>query len=332
MNQRPTGLKVPKAITGFLQYKSAEGLAPVTVSGYERDLKLWIEYQGDVNVGNVQSGNILSFLNYLRTDYVPRRITGNNTRKLAPKTVYNIYVSLASFFTWASREFNLDNPLRNMPRLRVPEDPPVEPFKKEEIELLIKACDFCEEAVTDRRRKFIMQRSTSKRDKAIVLTLLDTGLRASELCALRVEDVEMKSGKVSVRAGESGKAKGGKGRVVFMGKSARRFLWRYLVDREDGTDPQAPLFVGKFNRPFNRDALRQLINSLGAKTGIKKCHPHRFRHTFAITYLRSGGDIFTLKALLGHGSLDMVEHYARIAEVDIEQAHRKASPADNWRL
>jgi integrase/recombinase XerD len=332
MNQRPQGLKVQKAITGFLQYKSAEGLAPVTISGYERDLKLWMEYQGDVNIGNVQSGSILAFLNYLRVEYVPRRIMGNNSRKLAPKTVYNIYVSLASFFTWASREFNLDNPLKNMPKLRVPEEPPVEPFKKEEIELLIKACDYCVEAVTDRRRKFVMQRFTSKRDKAIVLTLLDTGLRASELCALRVQDVDMKSGKVSVRAGEAGKAKGGKGRVVFMGKSARRFLWRYLADREDGNDPDAPLFIGKLNRPFNRDALRQLINSLGAKVGIKKCHPHRFRHTFAITYLRSGGDIFTLKALLGHGSLDMVEHYARIAEVDIEQAHRKASPADNWRL
>jgi len=332
MNQRPQGLKVQKAITGFLQYKSAEGLAPVTISGYERDLKLWIEFQGDVNIGNVQSGSILAFLNYLRVEYVPRRITGNNSRKLAPKTVYNIYVSLASFFTWASREFNLDNPLKNMPRLRVPEEPPVEPFKKEEIELLIKACDYCVEAVTEQRRKFVMQRFTSKRDKAIVLTLLDTGLRASELCALRVEDVDMKSGKVRVRAGEAGKAKGGKGRIVFMGKSARRFLWRYLADREDGNDPDAPLFTGKLNRPFNRDALRQLINSLGAKVGIKKCHPHRFRHTFAITYLRSGGDIFTLKALLGHGSLDMVEHYARIAEVDIEQAHRKASPADNWRL
>ncbi|HEU0291645.1 MAG TPA: hypothetical protein VFR47_02860, partial [Anaerolineales bacterium] len=101
MNQRPQGLKVQKAITGFLHYKSAEGLAPVTVSGYERDLRLWIEYQGDVNVCKVQPANILAFLNYLRTDYVPRRITGNNTRKLAPKTVYNIYVSLASFFTWA---------------------------------------------------------------------------------------------------------------------------------------------------------------------------------------------------------------------------------------
>jgi site-specific recombinase XerD len=80
MNQRPQGLKVQKAITGFLHYKSAEGLAPVTVSGYERDLKLWLEYQGDVNVCNVQSANIPSFLNYLRTDYVPRRIIGNNTK------------------------------------------------------------------------------------------------------------------------------------------------------------------------------------------------------------------------------------------------------------
>jgi integrase/recombinase XerD len=77
--------------------------------------------------------------------------------------------------------------------------------------VLIKACDFCEEAVTDRRRKFIMQRSTSKRDKAILLTLLDTGLRAGELCALRVGDLDMKTGKIRMRPGEAGKAKGGKG-------------------------------------------------------------------------------------------------------------------------
>jgi len=332
MKQRPQGLIISKALTGFLQYKSAEGLAPVTVSGYERDITLWIEYQGDVDIFAIETQHILSYLNFLRTEYVPRRIAGNNAKKLAPKSVYNLYVSVSSFFTWASREFDMDNPMKNVPRPRVPEDPPVEPFKKEDIELLIKACDFCEEAVTERRRKFTMKRSTSKRDKALILTLLDTGLRASELCALCIDDVDMKTGRVLVRPGEAGKAKGGKGRVVFLGKSARRFLWRYLAEREDGNDPSTPLFLGKFNRPLNRDALRLLINSLGAKAGIKKCHPHRFRHTFAITYLRSGGDIFTLKSLLGHGSLEMVEHYARIAEVDIEQAHRKASPADNWRL
>jgi integrase len=169
-DQRPTGLKVIKAITGFLQYKSAEGLSPVTVSG---------------------------------ADYVPRRITGNNDKKVSPKTVYNLYISVASFFTWASREFQIDNPVKGVPRPRVPEDPPVEPFKKEEIELLRKARDFCEEVVTDHRRKFILQRSTSKRDKAILLTLLDTALRAGELCALRVGDVDMKTGKIRMRPGKA---------------------------------------------------------------------------------------------------------------------------------
>ncbi len=129
-----------------------------------------------------------------------------------------------------------------------------------------------------------------------------------------------------------GKAKDGKGRIVYLGKSVRSFLWRYRAERKDGGDGNAPLFLGKIHRPINRDALRQLMIRLGQKVGVRKCHPHRFRHTFAITCLRSGGDVFTLKSLLGHGSLDMVEHYARIAQVDVEQAHRKASPADNWRL
>jgi integrase/recombinase XerD len=222
--------------------------------------------------------------------------------------------------------------MKNVPRPRVPDDTPVEAFTKEEVEQLLKACDHCREARTEQRRKFTMQRATAKRDKAIMLALLDTGLRASELCALRICDVELKSGRVTVRPGEQGKAKGGKGRSVYLGRVARRSVWRYLAEREDGEDPEAPLFVGKFNRPLNRDALRQMIKYLGEKAGVKHCHPHRFRHTFAITYLRSGGDIFTLKSLLGHGSLEMVEHYARIADVDVERAHRTASPADNWRL
>jgi integrase/recombinase XerD len=119
----------------------------------------------------------------------------------------------------------------------------VEPFRREEIELLIKACDACAEAVTHDRRRFTMARPTGKRDKAILLTLLDTGLRASELCALRIGDVDMKTGKVTIRPGIEGKAKGRKGRTVYVGKSAWRFLWCYLTEREDGSDPDEPLFI-----------------------------------------------------------------------------------------
>jgi len=209
---------------------------------------------------------------------------------------------------------------------------PVEPFSKEEVEALLKACEFCREANTRDRRRFTMRRPTARRDRAIILTLLDTGLRATELCSLTIGDVDQKMGRIEVKHGPRGGAKGNKGRVVFLGKSARRVLWRYLAEREDGEDPDAPLFLGIFNRPLNKNGLRQLIAGLGKKAEVKDCYPHRFRHTFAITYLRAGGDLFTLQALLGHSTLDMVRRYARIAEIDIQQAHRRASPADNWRL
>lgn len=331
MNRRPTGLQLSKALQGFLQYKTAEGLSSRTIDSYERDLKFWIETRGDHEIHQVTTQQVRDYLTYLRTDYEPRRITGNNEQKLASKTIRNIYITLCAFFHWASDEFSMPNPMKQVPPPKFTE-PPVEPFTKEEIEALIKACEYCDEAQTSNRRKFRMHRPTAKRDRAILLTLLDTGLRASELCALKIGDLDTKTGKITVKHGAKGGAKGSKGRTVYLGKATRRCVWRYLVDREDGEEDTAPLFVSKSDRPINKDALRQLINALGAKAGVKKCYPHRFRHTFAITYLRSGGDVFTLQMLLGHSSLDMVRRYARIAEIDVENVHRKASPVDNWRL
>ena len=326
-----SSLSIAKAIPGFIQYKSAEGLSPRTLVGYEHDLNLWLEIQGDRDLTQVTTQELREYLSYMRTDYTPRRITGNNDRKLSRKTIRNIWISLSAFFSWASEEFDFPSPMKGVPAPKYAKAQ-VETFTKEEIEALLKACEYCREARTDQRRKFTMRRPTARRDRAIILTLLDTGLRAGELCALRVGDVDLKTGRVIVHHGDQGGSKGSKGRIVFMGKATRRAIWRYLADREDGDDPEAPLFTAKYNRPMNPDGLRLTMVALGKKAEISKCHPHKFRHTFAITYLRSGGDLFTLKSLLGHSSLEMVQHYARIAEVDIEQAHRRASPADNWRL
>jgi integrase/recombinase XerD len=85
MNQLPQGLQASKAVAGFLQYKQAEGLSPATVFNYTRELKLWLDFLGDMDIGRITPEHLLDFMNYLRTDYVPRRITGGNDRKLSDK-------------------------------------------------------------------------------------------------------------------------------------------------------------------------------------------------------------------------------------------------------
>jgi integrase/recombinase XerD len=330
MNRSTLSLSISKAIDGFLKFKVAEGLSKRTVDSYEYYLNQWMNHIGDQEVAKVKPSDLTNYLAWMRTEYKPRRWNGN-ADPLSAKSLRNVYISLRSFFTWLNKEFKLANPAKEITPPKFPQHV-IQAFSKEDIEKLIKACLYSREAQTDDRKTFVMRRPSANRDQAIILTLLDTGLRASELCSLMVGDVDMKTGKVDVRHGVGGGAKGGKGRTVYLGKVARKTVWRYLATREDGADLKAPLFISAADRPFNRNSLRILIRRLGERAEILHVHPHKFRHTFAITYLRSGGDVFTLQSLLGHGSLDMVRHYAQIAEIDVENAHRKASPVDNWRL
>jgi integrase/recombinase XerD len=329
MHHSLSGLNVSDAIEVFLQAKLAEGCSPSTIVGYGHDLRVWLAYAGEKDVAEVTAQEIQAFLNYLRTDYKPSRFSGD-AAALSPKTIRNFWVSLAALFRWLNFNFEVPSPMAKVPAPTFTKAE-IEPFSQDEVRALLKACDYKREAQPTLRRCYTMRRATALRDRAILLLLLDTGLRSSELCSLNLGDVDLKTGKILVRSGATGGAKGGKSRIVYMGNAVRRSLWRYLVTRDDKDNERAPLFTAN-QHSLNRDSLRHLVARLGTVAQIRKCHPHRFRHTFAITYLRCGGDVFTLQRLLGHGSLEMVQHYARLAQVDIEQAHRRASPADNWRL
>ena len=330
MNRSAPGLSIAKSIDGFLKFKTAEGLSQRTTTSYEYTLNHWLTYIGDRSVSEIQASDLTGYMAWLRTDYKPRRWNGSK-EPLSAKSIRNVWVTFRSFFGWLQVEFKYPNPAKEITAPKF-QKCPVATFTKEDIEKILKACVYSRESQTEVRKKFVMRRPSANRDQAIVLTLLDSGLRATELCSLTVNDVDLKTGKISIRHGIGGGAKGGKGRTVYLGRVARKAVWRYLAGREDGDDLRAPLFISRADRPFNKDSLRVLINRLGARAEVKKTYPHKFRHTFAITYLRSGGDVFTLQSLLGHGSLDMVRHYAQIAEMDVENAHRKASPADNMRL
>ena len=85
-------------------------------------------------------------------------------------------------------------------------------------------------------------------------------------------------------------------------------------------------------RPMDRVVLLEMLKDLGAKVGVADCHPHRFRHTFAINFLRNGGNVYELQMALGHTTLEMVRVYLALAETDLQRAHEEASPVTKWRL
>ena len=83
---------------------------------------------------------------------------------------------------------------------------------------------------------------------------------------------------------------------------------------------------------MDRASLRKMIVRCAERAGVKKASVHKFRHTFAINFLRNGGSVLELQHMLGHERLDTVRIYASLAESDLRKAQERASPADKWKL
>jgi integrase/recombinase XerD len=172
---------------GFSKYKYAEGLTKRSVESYEHILNQWVKRRGDKDIAEVKKKDLRAYLAWLRTEYQPVRFNGK-IHPLSPKTIRNIWVALSAFYKWASFEFEISNPMKDIPAPKF-KQAPVDAFTRIEVERLLKACNFTRDADTKYRRSYSYKRPTSKRDRAIILTLLDTGLRAMELCSLRTQSV-----------------------------------------------------------------------------------------------------------------------------------------------
>ena len=172
--------------------------------------------------------------------------------------------------------------------------------------------------------------STGLRNLALVRMLLDTGLRASELCNLRLDDLNLATGEIRVLSG-----KGGKDRHVAVGVRTLAALHVYVYRyRPEPALPALgePLFLRQEGYPLTRGSLYLCIRRLRARCGIPRLTVHLFRHTFAVSYLKAGGDVLTLQRILGHTSLHMVNHYVHLAHSDVVARHRRHSPVDRLQL
>lgn len=306
-------MKLSDAIDGYWLDKQLD-FSKHTITGYRVIFRRFVAFLDDKEIEQVTTNDVRHFLLHCADEF-----------ELSAKSLSNVWAALSSLWTWAESELKTEHIIRGKvkrPRYR---KTIIETFTQDDIRALLKAAGYTQSWQARSGKQTQSRRPTASRDRAIILTLLDTGIRAQELCDLTIGDYDEKRGRLHIRHG-----KGDKQRFVVLGSRSRKAIWRMLVERGQ-VKPSAPMYATQTEGHMQRDNLRHTLRRIGERANVQRVYPHRFRHTFAINFVRNGGNVLLLKELLGHESIDMVMHYARIAEQDIDRGS-DYSPADNWRL
>lgn len=163
------------------------------------------------------------------------------------------------------------------------------------------------------------------RNYLMLLTFLDTGIRLSELLNLHVKDIDWQRYTFKILG------KGNKERETPFGMKVAKLLIKYLKWRES-VIPEDFVFVDKFGQKLKIRHVAKIVDKCGKKTGVEKVHCHRFRHTFALNWIKAGGDALSLQRILGHTTLDMVRNYVNLATEDLSLKHRQFGFIDRMEM
>lgn len=160
------------------------------------------------------------------------------------------------------------------------------------------------------------------RDRALMTLMLDSGLRISEALGLKADEIDWAGRTVTVMG------KGRRERCVPFSAHTGRLLRAYAEARAGGPVRAPQFFLGRAGTGFCRSKARKLIRRYGERAGIEgvRLSPHTLRHTFAVLYIRNGGDSFSLQEILGHTTLEMTRQYVNLARGDVAEQHRKFAP------
>jgi integrase/recombinase XerD len=317
-------VKLSQAYEGYRMDKLSEGYSPGTFSIYDWFFRELVTQLSDPELDAINIGDLRNFMFYLRVNYRTKAGT-----QLSGSSLDNAWKGIRSFFKWANLELGTARPDSNLTRPKFTSEE-ISPFTQEEAKKIVEALVYTNETQRKGQKAYRRKRETAERDRLLVALLLDTGIRISEACRLNVEDVDLGGAEIKIAAYGTGQKT--KARTIPIGKTVKAAMWKYLANRNP--EPHEPLFPATMSslEPMERRAAHRIIHRAGERAGIEDAHPHRFRHTFAIEFLRNGGDIFTLRKILGHSTLAMVMRYLEFTQADLANVHKRSSPADRWRL
>ncbi|MDA8082426.1 MAG: site-specific tyrosine recombinase XerD [Nitrospiraceae bacterium] len=285
-------------LDSFLTFLSVEkGLSKNTLASYESDLRRFGAYldENSIALPGAAAGDIIDFIDLLRG------------RSYALSSICRYISSIKAFYKYLMIE-----------RLRG--DDPAETIQvPKKWERIPKALSFDDiSALLDTRRTG----RTVMRDSAMVELLYASGLRASELIAIRVGDINSDAGFIRVLG------KGEKERVVPVNGRAIGKIRRYVEEERPrilGKRQSEYLFVTASGRPMTRQRFWQTISSAGRQVGIE-LHPHTIRHCFATHLLEGGADLRSVQKMLGHSDIATTQIYTKVTSDRIKKVFKKYHP------
>jgi integrase/recombinase XerD len=298
-----TGAKeaIDPQVATFLYYLRAEkGLAMNTILAYRRDLVKFVEFlqARKISPTAARRSDVVDFLSSLYK------------RGLDSRTVGRHLVTIRNFY-----RFCLSDGLITM-------DPAV---NIESPKICQGLPHFLSVAEVER---LLAQPDTSTllglRDKAMIELMYSTGLRVSELCGLRVSDIQMNSGSLRCIG------KGNKERIVPVGRKALDIVGAYLRDSRpkllrEGVSPH--LFLGQRGRKIDRIQFWELLRNYGRQAGLRESlNPHMLRHSFATHLLDRGADLRAVQLMLGHADISTTQIYTHVVEERLKQVYKAHHP------
>ena len=284
-------MQISQGLDDFLNAKLAANRKQPTINKYKRAIGKVLRVTGDVPLTHVQSKQVRRVMARMRE------------RGLSASTMETYYIAIKAFFTWCSEEYEIDhNPMQRVERPSVPRRLP--PFlTTEEVQRLFWAAKH--------------ETRNVRKNLAILTVFLDTGIRRGELCNLRISDIDLPHRQMRVFGKDQDE------RLVPFSDRTTLALIAYWSGRVD----QYPSAFHGLGGSLTTSGVSSIIRRLGEKAGIdKSVRPHLLRHTFAHRWITGGGDLESLRRILGHGSLAVTQRYAGLAIKHIKAKHESVNP------